>query len=277
MGVEISLRELRAYATDAGPFVSVSQLYPTPAVEKFTVSPLLAERRRDEEVRRAARAEPAVRQLLASVALQPGTELTVRAAGPDAAVFAEWAATAARDRVVWTGTPSRPLRWAGDEAAELQSSGSFSVTGLVRHLYQQAQAAVPAGAATQLVVTGDGKTLAELAGVAGGPAPFDWAPPHQLLARIPQGRWATYGDVAAVIGTGAQPLGGHLADCPHCPNAWRILSANGRAAHGFRWQDGRDESVRDVLAREGVTFTGDVADASQRLSIAQLRQLLDAV
>lgn len=274
MGVDISLRAVGAYRTDGGPVVSVAAVYPTPAVEEFTVSPLLAMRKREEDVRRAARQEPAVRQLIAGGTLEPGTELTVLAVGPDAARFAEWAATAGRDRAVWTGTPHRPLRWSGDEAAELGATGNFTVTGLVKYLYQQAQAAIPAGAATQLVATTEGQTLAALAGTGTGNGAFDWSGLHRLLAQVPAGHWATYGDVATVVGTAGQPLGRHVSNCRMCENAWRLLSGDGRPSPGFRWEDGRDDTVTEVLQREGVRFVDDAADPAQRLCLDDLRARL---
>lgn len=276
MGIDISLRTVSAYQTGGRPVVSVSALYPTPTIEEFTVSPLLAKRQRDEDVRRAARQEPAVRQLIASDILTPGTELRVLAGGPDAAQFAEWAAVAHRDRAVWTGTASRPLRWTGTEAAEWRATNNFTVTGLVKYLYKQAQAAVPAGAATQLVSTLDGQTLAALAGTSAGGGPFDWSELHRLLARIPAGRWTTYGDVATVVGTAGQPLGRHLSTCRECENAWRVLSADSSPSPHFRWEDGREETVTDVLRREGVRFADGAADPAQRLSAEELKVLLTA-
>ncbi|MGH2868824.1 MAG: DNA-binding protein [Solirubrobacteraceae bacterium] len=274
MGVDIALRAVSGYQTGGGPVISVAPVYPTPAVEEFTVSPLLAQRKRDDDVRRAARQEPAVRQLIARGILEPGTGLIVLAGGPDAAQFKKWGATADRDRAVWTGTTSRPLRWSGKEADELGATGNFTVTGLIKFLYQQAQAAVPAGAATQLVATADGQTLAELAGTGPGSGVFDWSGLHRLLARIPAGHWATYGDVASVVGTAGQPLGGHVSNCQQCENAWRLLSADGSPSASFRWNDGRTDTAPEVLQGEGVRFADNVADPAQRLTITELRALL---
>lgn len=58
MGVDITLRAVSLAPTRPTVVVSVAAVYPTPGVEEFTVSPLLAERKRDEDVRRAARQEP---------------------------------------------------------------------------------------------------------------------------------------------------------------------------------------------------------------------------
>jgi hypothetical protein len=41
-------------------------------------------------------------------------------------------------------------------------------------------------------------------------------------------------------------------------------------------RDGRTETVTEVLQRESVRFTGDVAGPTQRLTIAELRALLVA-
>jgi alkylated DNA nucleotide flippase Atl1 len=275
MGVDITLRAVRAYATEAGPVVSVSAVYPTPSVEEFTVSPLLAGRKREEADRRAARAEPAVRQLLTSGALDPGAELRILAAGPDADTFAAWATVGDRNKAVWAGTPSRPLRWASEDAGELQATGNFSVTGLVHWLYKQAGAATPAGAATQLVVTADGRSLAELAGTGGAPSTFDAAGLHRLLAALPKGRWASYGNIAPLVRTAAQPLGRHVTTCSRCENAWRVLQDSGCPAAGFRWSDPeRTDSVQKVLEDEGVRFIDDAADPGQRLTSAELQALL---
>ncbi len=170
----------------------------------------------------------------------------------------------------------RPLRWEGEDADGVHSSGNFSVTGLVKYLYGLAQAAPPAGAATQLVVTLQGESLAALAGTGTGRSAFDWSSLHRLMERIPAGRWTSYGDVATVVGTAAQPLGGHVTTCERCENAWRLLDANGRPSPGFRWGDGRTGSPINVLRDEGVRFNDDVADPAQRLSVDELRTLLTA-
>lgn len=274
MGVDVTLRAVRAYRTDAGPVISVSAIYPTPSVEQFTVSPLVAQRKRAEDEKRAARAEPAVRQLLATGALATGTELTVLPGGPDAELFANWARETGRDRAVWSGTASRPLRWEGEDADGSPIAGNFSVTGLVRYLYTLAGAAVPAGAATQLVATADGETLAELAGTGAAVSAFDAAALHRLMVALPAGRWTSYGDVASVVGTAAQPLGRHVTSCSRCENAWRVLQDSGRPSAGFRWSDpDRTDTQREVLEKEGVRFIGDAADPAQRLTVAELGTL----
>lgn len=101
-----------------------------------------------------------------------------------------------------------------------------------------------------------------------------WVNLAKLLAEIPAGRWATYGDVAAVIGTHPVPLGNHLANSP-VMNAHRVLRVDGRVAVNFKWPDpSRSDKPQDVLEREGVVFDGDgIADFEQRLSLDELAEL----
>lgn len=53
-----------------------------------------------------------------------------------------------------------------------------------------------------------------------------WQSMHRLLALLPAGYWTTYGDLAKVLGTAAQPLGNRLATVP-APNAHRVLTSQG--------------------------------------------------
>jgi alkylated DNA nucleotide flippase Atl1 len=124
------------------------------------------------------------------------------------------------------------------------------------------------------VVDGTYTDLATLADGVQGNGRFDWTPLHNILDRLPAGRWASYGDVAAVVGTAAQPLGSHIVRCEHCVNGHRILGANGRIPPGFRWSDpARTDDPVHVLQSEGVRFQSGRADEGQRLTAAELAGL----
>ncbi|MBS4104260.1 GmrSD restriction endonuclease domain-containing protein [Tsukamurella paurometabola] len=103
-----------------------------------------------------------------------------------------------------------------------------------------------------------------------------WGKLHAVLAELPAGHWTTYGDLAAVLGTAAQPVGNHLATTA-APNAHRVLKRNGVVSDSFVWvdpQDGRDPVV--LLRDEGVRFDGrGRADTDQRLTLEQLAGLAD--
>ncbi|MEU6837391.1 hypothetical protein ACFYZ6_25960 [Streptomyces rubiginosohelvolus] len=62
----------------------------------------------------------------------------------------------------------------------------------------------------------------------------DWTELHTLLGAVPAGRRTTYGDVAAVIGSHAIPVGRHLSTCGQCASHWRVLNAAGRVSIGFQ-------------------------------------------
>lgn len=101
-----------------------------------------------------------------------------------------------------------------------------------------------------------------------------WEELRHVLAALPAGRWTTYGDLAALLGTAAQPLGNHLRTHP-LPNAHRVLGAQGMFAAGFTWPDpNRTDDPREILEGEGVHFSSSGRAASaQRLSPTELAAL----
>jgi len=102
----------------------------------------------------------------------------------------------------------------------------------------------------------------------------DWTLLRRACAAIPVGSWTTYGDMAELVGSHPVPVGAHLAT-RSVPNAWRVLSVEGRISPQFRWTDpGRTGDPVDVLTAEGVVFTGGRADPAQRLSARELADLL---
>ena len=119
-----------------------------------------------------------------------------------------------------------------------------------------------------------GPTATAASSTGGDDSPL-WTTLARLLAELPAGRWTTYGDVAAVIGTHPVPLGQRLANHP-APNAHRILSADGRVAENFRWTfPERDDDPHEVLVSEGISFDDQGrASTSQRLVSSDLAALL---
>ncbi|MGY1637897.1 DUF262 domain-containing protein [Geodermatophilus sp. SYSU D00742] len=102
----------------------------------------------------------------------------------------------------------------------------------------------------------------------------DWSLLRRACAAIPLGSWTTYGDMAELIGSHPVPVGAHLATQP-VPNAWRVLSSEGKISPQFRWADPeRTDDPIDVLSAEGVAFTGGRADPAQRLTVRELADLL---
>ncbi|WP_366941361.1 DUF262 domain-containing protein [uncultured Microbacterium sp.] len=102
-----------------------------------------------------------------------------------------------------------------------------------------------------------------------------WALVSDVLEAIPSGRWTSYGQVAALIGTHPVPLGVYLS-AHAVPNAWRVLQAAGTVSPGFHWTAGDAErDVRDVLAEEGIEFDGQGrASAEQFLDVHALARLV---
>ena len=76
---------------------------------------------------------------------------------------------------------------------------------------------------------------------------------YALVARIPEGRVATYGQLAAMLGQprGARTVGFAMRRCPEALPWQRVVRADGRIAGG------QADLRRAVLAREGVPFLPD--------------------
>jgi methylated-DNA-protein-cysteine methyltransferase-like protein len=76
---------------------------------------------------------------------------------------------------------------------------------------------------------------------------------YALVARIPEGRVATYGQLAAMLGQprGARTVGFAMRRCPEALPWQRVVRADGRIAGG------QADLRRSVLAREGVPFLPD--------------------
>lgn len=269
MGLDVTLQEVQAYRVLEGQtIITVQQLFPLPELEEFTVSPQRAQIRVAEERHTKQREQSTVRRLLRTRAIDDGTELHLR---PTTEVTADIRASVdewcredpRRGTAIWHNDRKGPLEW-------LYDGGRYRPTQIVRRILAEVAGIQRSPRGPSWWVLSDGRDLPTVAGVADR-STFDWRELHDVLASLPTGRWATYGDLAALVGTAAQPLGVHVAACSECPNAWRVLGADGRPRPNFGWSDPSDlRSQEQALAAEGVLFHEGVADQSQRLSPDEL-------
>lgn len=274
MGLDITLQQAQAYRIGSGELViTVSQTFPLADVEDFTISPMQAETRTVREKQRGRRERSTVVRLVDAQTLADGTLLHLR---PTSEVLPEarglidtWVAEdPSRGLATWSNNRSKPLTWHADGQA-------YRPTAIVSQILREAADMERSVRGPSWWTTEDGTDLTQLAGRASS-SQFDWSTLHDLLAGVPAGSWTTYGDLADVIGTAAQPVGNHVAGCPDCPNAHRVLGRQGEPSAGFRWSDPtRTETQRDALEREGVTFAGDRADPSRRLGSSDLTALVE--
>lgn len=276
MGLDLVLQRVQAYRLHgAGEIViSVSQLFPIPDIEEFTVSPHRADVQASVERRSRAREGSTVVRLTASEAIADGTALRLVPTGEVTAEVADallaWVEEEpARGRAVWRNDRSAPLEWEADGAR-------YRPTPLVSRMLEEVGGIARRVRGPHWWRLEDGRDLTEVA--AGLPSVrFDWAPLHEVLLAIPPGSWTTYGELAAAVGTAPQPLGQHLNNCGECENAHRVLGHDGRPVSGFAWSDpAQTRSQREVLEDEGLTFDGDRADEARRLSAADLLASTDS-
>jgi alkylated DNA nucleotide flippase Atl1 len=273
MGLDITLQRVQAYRVfDDRTIITVSQLYPVPDAEEFTVSPLRAEARAATERQRRKRDGSSVVRLIRSGEIEDGTPLTLQPVGVNESVRAaieQWIADdPRRGQARWFNSRREPLEWA---ATGERSRPTPIVQSILAQVGVEQTARGPAWWHLP-----DGRDLATAASQVTSPSQlFDWSGLHALLAAIPAGRWTTYGDLAAVVGTAPQPVGTHISTCAECPNAQRVLGADGRPRDEFSWGDLSDtRSQADALAEDGVRFNNGVADPSQRMGVDELEQLL---
>lgn len=276
MGLDLSLVQVAVWHAGEQTIGSFERLYPVPALAEFTLAPA-----RQEAAAAKARVEERTRRgrsldrLASAEALPAGTPLTVvpetRISPEERQAVLAWVAERPeRGRATYNGDPSTGLTW------ELDAT-TWSATGLAKHIVEQATGRRPRVlGGPRWWATPDGVTLRALAdSVAdahGGS--FDWTGLHRILDRLPAGRWTTYGDLAGVVGTSAQPLGQHITNCTRCENAWRVLDRDGRVAANFSWSDpDQTDDPAALLAEEGVLLREGKAAAHQRLSRDQLSLL----
>ena len=268
MGVDIQLVEFNAHRAEHDLILTVTPVWPVADVEEFTVTPRRAGLRAAEERSQRQREANAVTTLIAERALPDGERLELKVAALPLSVreaVTEWLAVdRRRGHAAWRNDPHAPLVWEIDGTA-------WSPTGLGKHIIGEAsgeQRAVLAG--PRVWTTADGSSLSRLAGFVGSSG-RDWSDLHRVLALVRPGEWATYGDLAEVIGSAARAVGQHVTQCTECPAAYRVLTADGEVAAEFRWSDPADgRDPREVLEVEGVKFLDRAADQEQRVGAEAL-------
>lgn len=275
-GLDLRLMRVQLYRLGESIALTVSQVLPVPDAEEFMVRPRSA-----APTQRAARAAAARRasipeRLVASGVIADREQLQIvvqPGVAEDREAALEWLSEdPTRAIVYWRQDAKEPVEWAVD-------GQSWNLTTLMRHIITEATGEPPR---TQVwgpnwYQTADGRVLHKVAEQlpdddGGG---FNWSELHRLLDALPRGRWTTYGDLAAVVGTAAQPVGGHIAGCGVCRNAHRVLGSDRRPRPAFQWTDPTDtRSQEQALVEESVNFTDGMADPAQRLDAAALKKLV---
>lgn len=273
MGLDITIQRVQAYRVHGDHLViTVSQLFPVADIEDFTVSPQRAEARSQEERRRGVREKSAVVRLTQAGVVPDGTVLTLRPTSEVTQDVREqveaWvAADPRRGRAIWHNDARGALEW--------WDGTRRRPTPIVQEILREAAGLTRSVQGPAWWVLPDGRDLSSAAGSVRTRGGFDWSGVHRVLESLPPGRWTTYGDLAVLVGTAAQPVGAHIATCSECANAHRVLSADGRVNPGFRWSEPGDlRAPHEILQQEGIVFSGEVADPARRLSAEELASFM---
>lgn len=276
IGLDLTLVEVSAWRLPDGQIsVGFEQLYPTAAVEEFTLAPARQEgRAATARAAERSRAASAVSRIVKAGLLRDDQALTLTpttyASPTERAAIESWVQEdPSRGHAIWRNDPIAPIVWQADGLP-------WRPTTLARHILKAAGLPDRAVRGPQWwLVDGTDTDLAALADGLQGTTAFDWSPLHTILDAVPPGRWTTYGDLAAAVGTAPQPLGAHIVRCDRCENGYRVLGVNGRMPGGFRWSDpDRTDDPIELLRTEGVRFMAGRADETQRLTAEDLGRLL---
>jgi 5-methylcytosine-specific restriction protein B len=102
-----------------------------------------------------------------------------------------------------------------------------------------------------------------------------WHTVLTALELVGPGNWTTYGDLAELVGTSGQAVGGFMTEHPTA-SGHRVMTVNGTISPNFQWWDpDRTETPREVLESEGIKFDErGRANSGQRLTVDDFRDLL---
>lgn len=160
MGVDVTLMKYQAYRTDTETLLSVSQLYPVPTVEDFTVSPRQAEARAQADTKKRTQDTSAVRRLVEAGAIEDGATFRLRTrtevnAEVREAIDAWLDEDAARATVHWQNKAAAPLVWDFDGA-------EYTPSGLVKKVIHLTSGIDRSVQGTKWFIDSEGRDLVEL-------------------------------------------------------------------------------------------------------------------
>ncbi len=93
---------------------------------------------------------------------------------------------------------------------------------------------------------------------------------YEVVAAIPKGNVATYGQVARLSETGPRVVGKYLhqnTDPKNIP-CHRVVHADGSLAPAYAFGGG--EKQKEILQKEGVTFKNEKVDLKSSLWVAKI-------
>jgi hypothetical protein len=160
MGIDMTLMQYRAYRTGQEVSISVSQLYPIPSVEDFTISPRQAEVRAVEETRRRRQDVGTVAKIIAAGLLEDGAPLTVRPYGINRDLrepLEAWLDERPERRTAtWQSDEKAPLLWGADRQ-------TYTPTGLAKKMLSDTTGIERAIRGGEWWIDEDERTLVQLA------------------------------------------------------------------------------------------------------------------
>jgi len=160
MGIAITLMQYRAYRTGTEISISVSQLYPIPSIEDFTITPRQAEVRAAKETTERRQEVGTVARIVDAEILDDGAELAMRPYAVNADLreqLAVWLEEdPSRGQARWFNDEKTPIEWAFDHQR-------YTPTTLGKIALRQATGVERALRGGDWFIDPDGNSLVELA------------------------------------------------------------------------------------------------------------------
>lgn len=269
MGLKVTLIEYRAYQTGSEISISVSQLYPVPEIEDFMISPRQAGVKAADESQGRRADSGVVAKLIASVAIQDGTHLSLRPYGINEDLRSQITAFLAEDpkrgSATWVNDEKLPIKWDFD-------GERYTTSTLPRKILQEATGDERTLRGGNWWVTDEGRSLVDLSKFEWDEDDFrqklsDWLPePHssRVLEVLDHGLGSEYFDYC-YWGGGVHPsanMGFRYPRQAGNPNIgiWSITldPTDSSFAFNFQWmaQAGVPDSQMDSIAEKMSSFPG---------------------
>jgi alkylated DNA nucleotide flippase Atl1 len=272
-GMDIRCVRLQPFAVGGRILVNSEAIIPLPEAEQYRLGVQRKRREVEREQAQRAKARRLLPQLIEADALELGQPLYFRRDVVPATATPWSTKESLYTALLKAGEGNKTLEWTDPQSGmTFLDSPSLQAARLLHRLGLREGDVSSAGINGMHYWTVDGeislKALGAEAGVLESSARhIDRDRLREICGAIPDGRWTTYGELAAAIGVpgAAQSVAGVIASDRSIPNAHRVLRSTGHISPGWSAAEGGGPEVaRKRLEDEGMPFDdSEVADKAR--------------
>jgi alkylated DNA nucleotide flippase Atl1 len=264
--MEIRCVRLQPYEVGNRILVHSETIIPLPGAEKYLLGVQRKRRQAERVQEQKARAQRLLPQLIEAEQIKVGQMLYFRRDQVPKDATPAWSASELLySAKLIANEGNRTMAWKDPQTGEtLDASPSNLAARILHHLGIKSGEVSSEGVNGMHYWTVNGEiSLRDLGAEAGlldggsSASHVDRVALRELCAKIPEGRWTTYGDLASAIGVpgAAQAVAGVIATDDKIQNAQRVLRSTRQISPGWKATDGGGPEVaRERLEQEGLTF-----------------------